>query len=127
MSFPRITRAEAEAIHAASLRMFGGLPGLRDAGALESALAQPFQSFGGEELYPTDAAKAARLAFGIVSGHPFADGNKRAGAALLGASLRMSGHAFAPDHDGFQRAVLAVASGEWGYSELLAWVEANAG
>ncbi len=77
----RITKREALAIHEASLARFGGLPGLRDEGLLESALAQPFQSFGGEELYPTFAEKASRLAYGIAKNHPFLDGNKRAATA----------------------------------------------
>ena len=51
---------ETFAIHEASLGRFGGLPDLRDEGLLESALAQPFQAFGGAELYPTFAEKVAR-------------------------------------------------------------------
>jgi death-on-curing protein len=72
-----LTLEEALAIHEASLERFGGLPGLRDEGLLESALAQPFQTFGGAELYPTFAEKAARYAYGIARNHPFLDGNKR--------------------------------------------------
>lgn len=52
-----LAKEEVLAIHDASLERFGGLPGLRDEGLLESALAQPFQTFGGEELYPTFAEK----------------------------------------------------------------------
>ena len=64
-------------MHAASIQRFGGLPGVRDEGLLESALAQPSQSFGGTELYPTLEEKAARLAFGLAKNHAFLDGNKR--------------------------------------------------
>ena len=69
-----LTREESLAIHEASLERFGGLPGLRDEGLLESALAQPFQTFGGAELYPTFAEKAARYAYGIARNHPFRRG-----------------------------------------------------
>ena len=83
----RITKEDALAIHEVSLARFGGLPGIRDEGLLESSLAQPFQTFGGEELYPTLAEKAARLAYGIAKNHPFLDGNKRAATACMGALI----------------------------------------
>lgn len=62
-----IDKETALAIHSAAVARFGGLDGVRDKGLLESALAQPFQTFGGEELYPTVAQKAARYAYGIAS------------------------------------------------------------
>ena len=60
MTVRRVTAAEAVAVHDAAIRMFGGAGGVRDEGALESALAQPFQAFGGEDLYPGVADKAPR-------------------------------------------------------------------
>ena len=69
---------------------------MRDEGLLESALAQPFQTFGGKELYPSIAQKAARYAYGIASNHPFADGNKRTATAVMAAFLRMNGYKFKP-------------------------------
>ena len=50
---------------------------------LESALEAPFQTFGGKELYPTKLEKAARLCLGLVSNHPFQDGNKRIGVYVM--------------------------------------------
>jgi len=61
----------------------GGLYGMRDETALDSALATAFQTFCGAELYPTTVSKIARLAYGIVSNHPFADGNKRIGTYVM--------------------------------------------
>ena len=52
-------------------------------GLLESAMYAPFQTFGGEALYPSIQAKAAKLGFGIVGNHPFLDGNKRTGAHVM--------------------------------------------
>ena len=86
-----IDKETALAIHSAAVARFGGLDGVRDKGLLESALAQPFQTFGGEELYPTVAQKAARYAYGIASNHPFADGNKRTAFAALDVFLRLNG------------------------------------
>jgi death-on-curing protein len=61
----------------------GGAVGVRDLGALESAIGQPRQSFGGQDLYPSVAAKASALGYSLISNHPFVDGNKRLGHAAL--------------------------------------------
>lgn len=110
------------AIHATAIARFGGIGGVRDEGILKSALAQPFQTFGDEHLYPGPIEKACRYAFGIISGHPFLDGNKRTGAALLGTYLRVSGIDFKPDHASFLETILGVADGSVGYDELVRWV-----
>jgi len=56
------------------IRQSGGTPGLRDLNGLESALAQPLMTFGGEDLYPSLVEKAAALGFSLVMNHPFVDG-----------------------------------------------------
>ena len=94
---------------------------------LASALAQPFQTFGGEELYPSTVEKVCWYAVGITSGHPFLDGNKRIGAAPLGTYLRMCGVGFAPDRAEFLSAMLGVADGSMGYEELVDWVRIEVG
>lgn len=127
MSAFAFSRDEVCAIHSAAIERFGGLDGVRDEGMLASALAQPFQTFDGEELYPSAVEKACRYAVGVISGHPFLDGNKRTGAALLGAYLRMCGVDFAPDHAAFLSAMLSVADGSMGYKELVNWVRSEAG
>lgn len=81
---PPLSREDVLAIHSAAIARFGGADGVRDEGMLDSALAQPFQTFGGQELYATVAEKAARYAFGIISDHPFVDGNKRTATAVFG-------------------------------------------
>lgn len=57
---------EVTAVHDAAIEHFGGAYGVRDKGLLESALAQSWQTFGGEEFYPTDVEKACRLAYRII-------------------------------------------------------------
>ena len=109
-------------VHAAAIERFGGPVGLRDEGLLDSALAQPFQTFDGADLCPSAIDKACRYAFGIISDHPFIDGNKRTGAALLGAYLRMSGIDFRPEHAVFLKAMLGVADGSVSYDALVGWV-----
>ncbi|HEY0839346.1 MAG TPA: type II toxin-antitoxin system death-on-curing family toxin [Vulgatibacter sp.] len=72
-------------LHARQLEVFGGSAGLRDRGLLESAVAQPQVSFGGEFVHSGLYEMAAAYLFHIVRNHPFVDGNKRAGtlAALV--------------------------------------------
>ncbi|MBM5794309.1 MAG: hypothetical protein FJ078_00750 [Cyanobacteria bacterium K_DeepCast_35m_m2_155] len=62
----------------------GGLHGVRDLGLLEAALAQPRQTFAGEQLYPTLVDQVACLGFSLIQNHAFLDGNKRIGHAALG-------------------------------------------
>ena len=69
----------------------GGTPGLRDEALLQSALAAPFQSFSGTDVFPSLQQKAARLAYGLVSNHPFIDGNKRIGAHAMLVFLELNG------------------------------------
>ncbi|MDD6032333.1 MAG: type II toxin-antitoxin system death-on-curing family toxin [Oscillospiraceae bacterium] len=86
-----LTKQQVLALHSALVGRFGGTDGVRDMGVLESALAAPFQTFGGEPLCPSLLAKAARLGFGLVSNHPFLDGNKRIGAHAMLVFLALNG------------------------------------
>ncbi len=124
-SIRMLTKDEVVAIHAASLERFGGLPGVRDEGLLESAIAQPSQSFGGIELYPTLEEKAARLAFGLAKNHAFLDGNKRVATACMAAFLRLNGRAFTPDAVELLSTMLGVADGSVTYEALVEWVRAQ--
>ena len=64
-------------IHEAVLTENGGIAGLRDAGMLHAAVARPFATFAGDELYPSDFDKAAALFHSLIKSHPFMDGTKR--------------------------------------------------
>ena len=125
MSAHPITKDKAIAVHSAAIARFGGVGGIRDEELLASALAQPFQSFDGIELYPTDEAKACRYAYGIIKDHPFVDGNKRTATALMGTYLMMSGFEFRPGHAELLKAMSGVADGSWGFEELVSWVQAT--
>ncbi|HET9957095.1 MAG TPA: type II toxin-antitoxin system death-on-curing family toxin [Polyangiaceae bacterium] len=72
-----LTVEDVELLHSEQLRLFGGLDGVRDRGALESAVAVPAASFGGEFLHVGLFAMAAAYAFHIAENQPFVDGNKR--------------------------------------------------
>lgn len=123
MSEPTITRKAVLAIHSEAIARFSGTDGVRDESLLDSALAQPFQTFSGQDLYPGPVEKTCRYAFGTIRNHPFIDGNKRTGTALMGAYLRMSGLSFRPAHDEFLSTMLGVADGSVHYDELVEWVQ----
>jgi len=96
---------------------------LRDLGALESAIAQPRQTFGGEDLYLGLAAKAAALGFSLIQNHPFVDGNKRLGHAAMVTFLRLNGRRIEAAVDDAEQAILQVASGVLDRAGLQGWIE----
>jgi len=101
----------------------GGGVGVRDLGLLESAVAQPRQSFDGTDLYPSIPEKAAALGFSLISNHPFIDGNKRVGHAALEIFLVLNGHELHADVDEQERLILGIAAGEIGRKRLTEWIK----
>lgn len=77
-----VTADDVILIHSRIIQTTGGIEGLRDRAGLEAAIAAPLQSFGGEDLFPSDIEKIARIGFGLASNHAFLDGNKRIGAMM---------------------------------------------
>lgn len=114
---------EVVRLHALVIRRTGGSEGLRDPGTLEPAVAQPQQTFGGEDLYPTLASKAATLAYALVMGHPFVDGNKRAGHAAMEAFLMLNGQEIEAGVDEQEALFLRLAAGEVSREGLVEWIE----
>jgi death-on-curing protein len=99
-----------------------GAAGLRDLGALESAVAQPRATFAGTELYPSLAEKAAALGYSLALNHPFVDGNKRVAHAALETFLILNGRELAAPVDDAERTMLALAAGALSREEFVAWV-----
>ena len=116
------SQEKALQLHRLMAEATGGDPNLRDEGLLNSALRSAFQTFGGEELYPTIEEKAARLGYALISNHAFVDGNKRIGMFLLLLFLEANGAGIDPSVEEVARVGLAVAAGRMHYEELLAWV-----
>jgi death-on-curing protein len=114
---------EITELHHRVVQQSGGSLGIRDRGALESAAFQPFHTFGGEDLYPTLASKAAALGHSLIQNHPFVDGNKRVGHAALEVMLLLNGHELSASVDEQELVVLSVASGELSREEFTEWVE----
>jgi death-on-curing protein len=111
-------------LHGESLAEHGGLPGLRDRGALEASLARPRHLHSYEP--ESDLARlAAAYGFGIVRNHPFNDGNKRAGFLALGLFLECNGHQLTADPTEAIAVILRLAEGKLTESELAAWIRKN--
>lgn len=89
---------------------------------LESTVAQPRITFGGEDLYPSLVEKAAALGFSIIMNHPFVDGNKRTGHAATEIFLVLNGLEINASVDEQERTVLAIASGELGREAFVDWL-----
>ena len=111
------------ALHERMTDIVGGSHGLRDEGLLESAIGSALASFGGVEVYPTLAEKAARLAYSLIANHAFYDGNKRIGVLAMLTLLALNGSPISPSDEELVWLGLGAASGELGYKEILAFVK----
>lgn len=112
-------------LHGRLIEHSGGSPGLRDRGALVSAVRQPQMQFEGEELYPSIPEKAAALGFALIQNHPFVDGNKRVGHASMDVFLRLNGWEIEAPVDEQERLVLDVADGTVDRNQLTEWISSH--
>jgi len=120
-----LSLAELLVLHQKIVAQSGGASGVRDLGALASAVAQPRMTFDQTELYATLAEKAAALCFSLVTNHPFVDGNKRLAHAALETLLVLNGHELHAPAEEAERVMLALAGGEMSRAALLAWIRAR--
>lgn len=100
-----------EEIHAEAIRQFGGLDGVRDRALLESAVAAPQATFGGESVFKDLVEVAAAYLFYICRNHPFLDGNKRAALGACIVFLRLNGKEPAGDGPRWEALTFEVADG----------------
>lgn len=112
-------------IHKIAIDDFGGADGIRDLSGLESALARPFQTFGGEDLYPSILEKAAAIGESIIVNHPFLDGNKRTGYILMESVLRFGGEKISCNDDEIYRFVIKISTGDKKFEQIVEWLKAN--
>lgn len=108
-------------LHELQIGRFGGSRGLRDRGALESAAARPAMTFGGEDLYPDLAAKAAALMHSLVLNHAFVDGNKRVGAAAAELFVSVNDFTLGASDEELEELTLSLARGELDVEPLTIW------
>ncbi|PSN11992.1 type II toxin-antitoxin system death-on-curing family toxin [filamentous cyanobacterium CCT1] len=113
MPTPKFLDAEAVlSLHARQIERFGGTAGVRDEGLLDSALAQPKATFGGERLHPTLVEQAAAYLYHLAKNHPFVDGNKRTAFAVMDTFLRINGTRLSLTDDDAYDLVMRVAQGQ---------------
>ena len=121
----KLSQEKVLLLHELITRETGGDPNIRDTALLNSALESAFQTFGGQELYPTKEEKGARIGFALIANHAFVDGNKRIGMLILLTFLEVNGVKIRPTVDDVARVGLAVAAGEMQYDDLLEWIHDN--
>lgn len=120
MHYP--TLDEVLTLHQLALDAYGGAAGLRDLGALQSALATPQQTMFDEELYPTLADKAAILLYLLIQNHPFVDGNKRAALSTCFWFLESNGHTLDAESKELYQFTIDIASGHLDKGAVTTWI-----
>jgi death on curing protein len=110
-------------VHQFSIDKYGGSNGVRELGSLQSAIARPFQTFGGEDLYGTIFEKAAALGESLIINHPFVDGNKRTGFMAMTALLENEGYFLTATQDDAYNFTIKIATGETNFEEIIDWLK----
>jgi death on curing protein len=127
MSATFLTLDEVLAIHGHQIARYGGSPGIRDRGLLESALAMPEATFRGEYLHGTLAEQAAAYLFHLAKSHPFVDGNKRVALACALVFLRLNGVRVRASDDELVGLVLTVIAGDASKADVAVFFGTHAG
>jgi death-on-curing protein len=112
-------------IYQAIMAQSGGGVGIRDLNAIKSALLQPFMTFDGKELYPTIIDKAAILGFSLIKNHPFLDGNKRIGHAVMEIFMVLNGFEIEAQMDEQEKIILQLAAGDVERETFTEWLSAH--
>ena len=112
-------------LHELSIQSYGGSHGIRDIGLPEGAIARPFQTFGGEDLYPTVYDKAAALGESLIINHPFLDGNKRTGILAVAAFLLESGFEINSSEEELYNFTIDISTGKLKFDDIFLWLKNN--
>ena len=118
-----LTLEEILDIHNQILGRTVGVPEITNQGLLESAVAQPRMTFGGQELYASLPEKVAALGFSLIKNHPFLDGNKRTGHAAMEVFLILNGFEINAKVEEQEKVIIQVASGEITREEFTHWLK----
>jgi len=120
-----ITLEEVMVMHTISVSRYGGAEGVRDMDGLLAAIGRPFQTFGGEFLYKDVFEQAAAAGESIIMNHPFVDGNKRTGWAIMYYLLRLQQFRIDASEDDAYDFVVKLATGEYRFEEAVEWLRAH--
>ena len=127
MSKPNIqfTIQDIYELHTQLENTFVLTPGVRDRNLLASAVNTPFQTFMGNDLYPSIYDKAAQLCYGIANNHPFTDGNKRTALHSMYVYLIVNGYDIIATQQDVENLIINVAAGRMHNTELSKWLQEN--
>lgn len=103
----------------------GGAFGIRDEKILDSALEASYQTFDGNELYPSKEEKAARLGYGLVANHPFVDGNKRIGIYVMISFLEVNGINIEFTDEEIEKLAISIADGAYKYDDVIKFLRSK--
>lgn len=117
-----ITADDIIRLHSQIIKSTGGLDGIRDHSVLESAVYVPLQTFGGQELFPDQIEKIARLGYGLTSNHAFIDGNKRIGALMIQLLLKWNGYQLVLSPGELADMFISIANHTANEAGLLEWI-----
>ncbi|MCH8824361.1 MAG: type II toxin-antitoxin system death-on-curing family toxin [Planctomycetes bacterium] len=120
-----LTTEDILRLHKKAIVEYGGNSFLRDAGLLESALAQPMAAFGGVQFHPTLAEKAATYLFHLSKNHPFENGNKRIAVIAAIVFLDINGYTVNAGINEFMKLTLNVIEGKTTKAEVAQFLEAR--
>ena len=120
-----ILKEEVLRLHELSIQKYGGAQGIRDEGLMESAIARPYQTFDGEDLYKTPLEKAAAIAESLIINHPFIDGNKRTGFLGMFALLRKENIALNADEESAYNFTIDISTGKINFDDIVIWLKNN--
>jgi len=116
-----LTSEQVLFIHYRLIEETGGSHGIRDIALLQSAVARPMATFGGDDLYPDIFSKAAALMHSIIKNHPFVDGNKRTAITAASLFLTRNKHQITAANKELERFALKAASTNIELEEIAGW------
>jgi death on curing protein len=120
-----ISKEEIIRLHHLSIAKYEGAAGIRDEGLLESAIARPCQTFGGEDLYQTAYEKAAAIMESIIINHPFVDGNKRTGFLTMFAILQRGSIKLTASDEDMYSFTIGISTGDTKFEDIVRWLKQN--
>lgn len=120
-----ISEADILLLHELSIYDYGGSHEIRDRNLLLSAIARPFQTFDGKELYPTPIEKAAAIGESLIINHPFVDGNKRTAFLAMLAVLGEYGIELNGEENEVYNFVIGMSTGKNAFDTIVTWLKTN--
>lgn len=118
----RLSKEFVLQLHELVIRKSGGSRGVRDNSLLDSALKSAFQTFDGQDLYPSDLDKIVMISYSLIQGHPFIDGNKRIGILILALLLKENEYSVIWTDEDLVFLGLSIARGQMDPSEVKSFI-----